>query len=268
MARTSAVIKAAQAGQAYEHVERLGMRAFHLDDVMNEARQALAAARREADALLHAARREADTLRRRAQDEGYRAGFEQGRTEGREVGRREAFEAASKQFAERQDSLAAAYASAIEQIQADRDAWLASARQDLIELAMAIADRVVHCVGRREREAVRANLDEAIRLVGKRSEVTVRVHPADAETARAFAADVVRRQGRCEHVRVIEDEAIAPGGCRVFWGEGTIDGTLEAQLDRIASALGGSRRERAAKTSGDAKARKRRAKSDDDPTPS
>ncbi len=237
MARIPSVIKASQAGDAHVHMERLVRRSFQLDDVMTLARRTVAEARQEADTLLRTARLEAETILRAAREQGHREGFAQGRSEGAEVGRREAFETATRQFAEQHQSLAASWTTAIEQIEAHRSQWVASARQDLIELAMAIADRVAHCVGQHDRQAVQANLDEAVRLIGRRSEVTVYVHPQDADAARAFAADVANRQDALEHVEVKPCEDLAPGGCRVGWGDGNVDAALDVQLDRIARAL-------------------------------
>lgn len=244
MARIPTVIKASQAGDAHLHMERMVRGSFQLDDVLEEARRSVTEARREADTLLQSARREAETLRREAGEEGYRAGFAQGRSEGEQAGRREVFEAARREFADQQGALTAAWTAALEQIDANRAEWLAGARHDLIELAMAIADRVVHCIGQRERAAIEANLGEAIRLTGRRSEVTVQVNPADAAAARAFAEEAVRRQEALENVRVQDCEDLAPGGCRVVWGDGSVDASIDTQLERIANALGVSRRPR------------------------
>jgi len=244
MARVPTVIKASQVGDARLCMERMVRGSFHLDDVLDEARRSVADARQEADALLQSARCEAENLRREAREEGYREGFAQGRSEGEQAGRREVFEAARQQFADQQQSLTAAWTAALEQIDAHRAEWLATARHDLIELAMAIAGRIVHCVGQRERAAVEANLDEAIRLTGRRSEVTVQVNPADAVAARAFAEEAVHRQETLENVRVQECEDLAPGGCRVVWGDGSVDASIDTQLERIANVLGVSRRPR------------------------
>ena len=40
-----------------------------------------------------------------------------------------------------------------------------------------------------------------------------------------------------EDIRVVEDPDISPGGCHIQWGSGTVDATLETQLQRIEKAL-------------------------------
>jgi flagellar biosynthesis/type III secretory pathway protein FliH len=40
-----------------------------------------------------------------------------------------------------------------------------------------------------------------------------------------------------EHVQLVPDDAISPGGCTVRFGAGQIDATIETQLRRIADEL-------------------------------
>lgn len=234
MGRGSTIIKADNQTQA----GRWGLSSFELNDVLAEAQQSLADAKREAAVIRDQARHEAEVSRKAARCQGYEAGFEQGRQEGRLAGHDEAFEAARREFAEQQKSLTQACEQIFEEINATRADWQASARQDLIDLAMAIARRVVRAVGQRERDVVCANLEEAVRLMGQRSEITIHVNPQDAASARDFADSLIGRKGRWEHVHVVEDPQVSPGGCRIDWGSGSVDTELETQLQRIESELG------------------------------
>lgn len=232
MSRQPTIIKARSAGP-----ESLGARAFVVNDVLREARGILAAAQKNAAEMVEQARAEAGQIREQARKEGREAGFIAGHEAGFKVGREEAFAAASREFSEQQRLLVAACEDLIGQIEAGRSFWLASARQDLVELALAIARRVVHRVGERERSVVLANLEEAVRLAARRSEVTIVVHPADAAAARSFADGLLGRRDRWKHVEVVEDPRMSPGGCRVHWDHGVVDAALETQLDRIADQL-------------------------------
>ncbi|HSW46294.1 MAG TPA: FliH/SctL family protein [Phycisphaerae bacterium] len=233
------VIKADQTSYAGEQVSRLGLRSFQINDVLREAMQTVAAAREESSRLTEEARRQAEALRQQARKEGYASGLTQGRKEGAEVGRKQAFEAARKEFAEQQASLVAACRQAIDEINARRADWWAAARQDLVDLALAIGRRVARSVGQRERDTVLGNLEEAVKLAGRRSEVTVQVNPADAETARAFAEELMSCHEHWKLVPVVENAEISAGGCTVQWTSGSVDATLETQLDRIELELSG-----------------------------
>ncbi len=233
MGRRSAVIKDVTTGA----VEGQGFRRFEVADLMAEAQKVVAAARAEAAGILDRARSQAEAIRQSAGEEGRRVGIQEGTRQGREAGRTEAFEAARREFAEQQKSLIESCQQTITDINANRAAWETSARQDLIDLAMAIARRVARCVGQRDREVVRANLEEAIQLAGARSDVTIMVSPADAEAARQFARSLVDMREQWGHIRVVEDPEVSPGGCRIQWGTGAVDARLETQLDRIETEL-------------------------------
>lgn len=233
MGRMPTIIKAGTPVPA----ARSGPRPMELTDVLMEARSVLDRARREAERMLVEARREAERLRDAARTEGREAGYAEGLGSGREAGRAEAFEAATRVFEEQHAAVVEACRECIAAIDGRREAWERSSREDLVELAMAIARRVAHHVGERERNVVLANLEMAARLVGTRSEVTVAVSPGDAETARTFGQGITDADGPWKHVRVIEDAGIRPGGCRIQWESGAVDATLETQLDRIEEEL-------------------------------
>jgi flagellar biosynthesis/type III secretory pathway protein FliH len=77
-------------------------------------------------------------------------------------------------------------------------------------------------------------------MVGVRSDVTIVVSPADAESARMFAHSLLELKEHWEHIRIVEEPEVSPGGCRVQWGSGSVDAALETQLDRIERDLKGS----------------------------
>jgi len=237
MSKPSGVIKASGVSK----LANATIRAFRLNDVMDEAKEFVARANAEAENILREAelraRRTEQDVRQAADERGYREGYQRGLAEGRETGQRAAFKAAAERFQQQHASLMDCCRSMLSSINADREAWLTSARQDLVELAMAIARRVAHHVGHAHREVVLANLEEAVRLVGARSDVTIAVNPADDEAARSFASSLIDLREQWENIRVVSEPEIPPGGCRVQWGSGAIDATLETQLDRIEAAL-------------------------------
>lgn len=211
---------------------------FTFDDLTREASDVLARARDEAERLVAGARREAEAIRKQAWEEGYRVGRGEGEHTGRKAGRAAAMEEASRSFEEQHRHLVASCEGLISAIEADRAAWQASARQDLVDLAMAIARKVAHVVGQRERQAVLENLEEVIRIAGARSDVTLFISPEDESAARSFARSLVDMREQWKHVRVVAEAEIEPGGCRVQWGSGAVDAGLGTQLDRIAAELG------------------------------
>lgn len=241
MPKPSGVIKAGTVGQTPNG----GFRAFRLNDVMDEAKAFVANAHAEAERTLHKAEVRARQIeqeaRREADERGHHEGYQRGFAQGLEAGQKQAYETAIEEFRAQQATLVESYRQTISAINADREAWLTSARQDMVELAMAIARRVTHHTGEEHREIVLANLEEAVRLVGARTDVTIAVNSKDEEAARAFAKTLVDMREQWQKIRIVEEPEIAPGGCRVQWGSGSIDATLETQLDRIESELNAGR---------------------------
>ncbi len=246
MPKPSGVIKASAATSAV-------VRPFRISDVTAEASAQIARDQAQAKEILRQAELKAAQItadaqrieqetREKGRKQGYQESYERGLAEGRQAGRQEAFESAAREFAQKQASLVESCRQIISAINADREAWLTAGRQDLIDLAIAIARRVAHHVGDAHREVVLANLEEAVRLVGARTEVTIAINPKDAEAARAFAKTLIDMREQWQKIHIVEESEIAPGGCRVQWGSGSVDATLETQLDRIEAELNAGRK--------------------------
>ena len=221
-----------------------GTRAFELTDMLVEAHRTLADARGEAERIIADAKSEAELIRDEAmvQAEQVRQqykeeGVREGRNEGSAAGRAEALAEARDEFQQEQQQLMATCRSVVEEIERERAAWHASARRHVVELAMAVARRVVKHVGQREAQVVSANLEEAVRLVGVRTDVTFAVNPRDVQAAQQFADGLLSTHDGWKHVRIAADSDVERGGCRMRWDTGAVDAGLETQLKRIADAL-------------------------------
>jgi len=145
--------------------------------------------------------------------------FAQGRAEGRAAGRDE-ITTAARYLLEAASSLAT-----------QRAHWLKQAESDLVELALAIATRVirteVECgqgVARRLAEVGLARLSECPRL-------TVRLHPEDV-VAVAEALGTTR-----DGLSIVADPEMSRGGAVVEGELGKLDARLETQLDEIRRAM-------------------------------
>jgi flagellar assembly protein FliH len=234
----STVIKKGETGRPLQR-----LCSFDLADHLAEARQAVTAARREAQRIVAEAKAESARLRGEARQIGHREGREQGHAEGLEVGQAQGLAEAAERFNREQGDLAASMTSIIESIEGCKRDLLIEANRDLLEFAVAVASKVTRCVGEVDRQAALANVEEALRLVGEKTDVTVRVNPVDAETLRRFAADRARQLGRQQHVSVVEDESLAPGGAVVTTGGMEVDASIETQLAQITTLLLGQKTE-------------------------
>jgi flagellar assembly protein FliH len=208
-------------------------------DHLGEAKLVAEASKRESLALLQKAATDADEIRREAEDKGYEAGFRRGYDAGRKAGQDAAFEQCVKTFAENQEKLASALRAMLADIeQRKRDLFIA-ARNDVVRFAAKVAGRVTRRVATLDSGAATANLEAALALVESKTDLRVRIHPQDVATMRAFAGDLKERFEEVRHIDLIEDDALAPGGCIVSTPDTEVDASIDTQVQQIAELLVG-----------------------------
>lgn len=227
-----ALIKSAEAGRRARAAV-----VFDLGDLQREAESLRAEAAREAARIVQQAQVEAARLRAEAEtlgrEKGERRGREEGLARGADEGRAAAFADALEQLR----ALAAGWTAALERWERDRADLLAAARDDVLTLALAIARRVIHRTIQHDPGVVVDQLREAVTLVARPSALTVRIHPEDRPALEAALPGLLARVKAGAHVTLVDDAAIARGGCAVGTAGGTVDASIDRQLDRIAEAL-------------------------------
>ena len=124
----------------------------------------------------------------------------------------------------------------VESARAARHEIIESAEPELVALAVAIAERVVHEQVTMSPSVVLENVRNALtRLIG-REVVTLRVNPADLETIRQHR-DAMASSSDVEHLRVVEDQRVDRGGVVIETDAGTIDAKISTQLREARRAL-------------------------------
>ena len=103
----------------------------------------------------------------------------------------------------------------------------------MVQLALAVARRVVHREISLDRDLLVAMARVALDRLGESAQVTVRLSPEDFEaTAAARAA-----QWTGTNVTVVADARVSRGGCRIESDLGVMDAGADAQIQEIARAL-------------------------------
>lgn len=123
----------------------------------------------------------------------------------------------------------------------ERQGLLLGAAEGTVELAFAVARRVL----RREVEcdpgAVLPLVHELLARGNASAALSIRLSPRD-HAHLASCKDSLAEAAGLDGLRLRVDAAIAPGGCVVETEQGTLDGRLETQLERIEEALRAVRR--------------------------
>ena len=214
-----------------------GAHVLELADMKAEGEQMLADADAESERVLDAAMRAAETMAADADERGFAEGHARGLTEGRAAGQDEGREHALKETGEELQALTTRWNAALDAWEQDRATMLADTRDDLVRLAIALAERLVGRALEVDPSLVVDQVAATLQLVARGSDAVVLVHPADEELVRDAMPTLVERVAGLHHVELEADDTLDRGGCRVRTTRGEIDASIPTQLDRIAESL-------------------------------
>lgn len=149
-------------------------------------------------------------------------------TKGYEQGERSGAQAA----AARGDAMLRRLGETLEQLSALRGELIQKTERQLVQLALAIAGRILRREISLDRDLLVAMARVAIDRLGETASATIRLNPDDYALVRHAGAGA-------EHsaVRVIADPLVSPGGCLVQSDFGLMDVGIDAQLTEFATAL-------------------------------
>jgi flagellar assembly protein FliH len=215
----------------------VAMAPFSMKDIENHARAILLRARRQAEQLLAHAQAAGEALKKAAREEGFAVGRVEGVAKGLEDGRKSGHDAALGEHRANLSALVQSLTNAASSLEKSRLALEADGLCEVIELSAAISRRVTKRQGLIEADVLIANLTEAMKLVSHKSDIRIALNPSQKTTLLAELPNLQMTWPHLKHVELIEDAAIAPGGCRVHTTHGMIDATLDTQLDRVIAEL-------------------------------
>jgi flagellar biosynthesis/type III secretory pathway protein FliH len=208
-----------------------------LGDLKRQATRMIAAAEQEAERILATAREaatdEANRIRVEAEAIGRTEGEQAGRAEGERSGHAEAMVAASTSLGELQE----AWTSSLITWSQHQAADLAAAREDVVALALAIAERVVHRTIACDPDVAVRQTAAALDLLAEARAVRVSVNAEDRARIDEALPELVRALSGDARVQLVDDERVTPGGVIVHSGDGVIDARIAVQIERIAEAL-------------------------------
>ena len=199
--------------------------AYELTDFSGQAENYLNQVRAEATKIVQQAKQEAVAIRAEAE----------------QAGRRAAEAAVEKILDEKvgvqMRTLTPALKEAVAQIVDSRADWQNYWERSLIDLACRIANRIVRQEISKQPEITLTWIRESLELAGAAAEISLHLHPQDVSTLRNQVDQLVKTLNPAAPARIVADETISVGGCRVESEFGTIDQQLETQLNRLAEEM-------------------------------
>jgi len=178
---------------------------------------------------------ELEAMREAARQEGFAQGLEEGRAQGVAEGRAEGYaagaEAGQQQAAEELEQLRAIAVDFSDAV-AQADETIA---RDVLELALRLARGMVRTGFDVRPELILSVVRDAIdQLPVLQQPAVLTLNPEDAELIRHGMAEELAKGGW----RIIENAAIARGGCKVETATNQIDAQAAARWNRLTHALG------------------------------
>lgn len=108
-----------------------------------------------------------------------------------------------------------------------------NAEKEAVELALAIARKIVYREVATNKEIVANVVKEALKKAGNQGGIRVRVHPSDMSYIKNSDIGFSGLVDKAENVTLIEDDKIENGGCVVETDLGEIDARIRKQLEVV-----------------------------------
>jgi flagellar assembly protein FliH len=134
---------------------------------------------------------------------------------------------------------AEAFRGAVDELRATVEGQSEIAGEEIVELAVAVASKVLRREIRRDDEFVVRLVRRCLLRIARRSSVQIRVHPEDHERIAQRAEELIAETGARHEVSIVKDQRVDRGGCVVETPDFVVDGTMRSQLGTAAEALAG-----------------------------
>lgn len=170
----------------------------------------------------------ADTIEERLREE-FKAGFDEGRrhaehTLAEELHRKEA------ELSERIEALLGNIMRHYHQFQS-------AAERNAVQLAVAIAERIIKKAVTIDNEFIVRQIHEAMKRVVGVDRIRIRLNPADEEFVRAHRTALLTSADAVRELTLEADETIPRGSCMLESDAGNVDASIATQLERVEAAL-------------------------------
>jgi len=151
----------------------------------------------------------------------YEKGLSDGVQKGRELQKNENLQALQ------------AMASIVKETSKLKKSILENAEQQIIQLALAVTEKVIHLEVTTNREVIRCVLKEAIKNIGDRENMKIRVHPQDFHFMLEIKSEFLHDFDGIRNIVFEEDESILRGGAIIETLCGEVDARLDQQFNEI-----------------------------------
>lgn len=222
----ASVLKSANLSRGSDYPQAI---VFNVEDVHSRARDYLQQVQQEAAEILAAAKREAVQIREQAKIDGL--------AESEHLLEQNVQQAAQELSDKRCKTAIEACEATVRNLSLETTQWLSLWRDQTIELAARIAEKILRRELTDREETLRVWMEEALFAMREVRDVRVLVHPDDFSVAGRFLQQLVKSVPQAASVEVLPDPDVSLGGCIVRSSQGQLDQQLETQLQRLVEQL-------------------------------
>jgi flagellar assembly protein FliH len=198
----------------------------------DEARRIKEDAEGEAEKLLAEASQKAAEIQSSAQ-----AVFEKERADAADAGLKEGREAGYAEGRAEADRLIERLQTVLERARGRREEILAETEQQIVDLTLLMARKIIKIISETQREVVTANVTEALRKLKGRGDIIIRVNLADLKLTTEHINSFIQKMEGTRGIQVAEDSTVDPGGCIIETDFGEIDARISSQLAELESKI-------------------------------
>jgi flagellar assembly protein FliH len=129
----------------------------------------------------------------------------------------------------------------VKEMSALKQSTLENLEEEIVQLSMAVAEKVIHLEATTNREVIRGVLKEAIKNIGDRENMKIRVHPQDFHFMMEIKNDFLQSFDGIRNMTFAEDESIQRGGAIIETVCGEVDARLDQQYNEVKAAMTASK---------------------------
>ncbi len=170
------------------------------------------------------------------EEQAYRKGFDEGRAQGLSEGET----AGLAQGMQKIEPLVSSIKEALIQLNAIRKETYLQIEKEVVELALAIAQKVICREVATDKETVVCVAKEALAKIDDPGKITIKMNPADLHFIKQTKFQLANMIADVNNVTFEGDESIQSGGCIIETQLGEIDARIEKQLEAVRQSFLGN----------------------------
>ena len=127
--------------------------------------------------------------------------------------------------------------TAITNLKAARDEVVQSAQSQLVDLALSIAEKVIHKKIESDSSIIQSVVEDTFNKISGSDRITFKINPADADAFNQFQPTLESRLIGVEKITVQQDGTVDQGGCLIETDLGFVDVTIREKMNLITQTL-------------------------------